>query len=595
MKKIGEQLKDIRLQNNLTQKEFAKLFYLTESAISNYEKGVRVPNFEFIKNVCEKFNLSLDFFMNDNLEESEFTNLIVISKNGKQAIFDQSKSVYLTQYLYDRIILSKSGNHIVVIDKEYRDIKGDMHKKIIYSAVVNNMGKVSEFSDLEFGNYGYFYKDVCPAYSKTTKKIHLVTNEGKILSKGYTNIRPVSTEMRFGLYYGINYSKEKDEIILNIKLLNNKGEELNYKFDTDNIKEFDLENVFPFEIKEFNNLSFLIESMKKESIELIKFAPRNILERSENYYKIMNAIIEDCLDLSDEEKRLKIHFLIGVFTNAIDIYSPYPHEIIPYDFMPNLNFKNKIIESTEKRMLENFYSNKLHFQSDLQVINNIGNIKNLKVIGNYIWEKDGKFYFGNKFFHAMFRNKNIDKGDINENLFLEFEKYVLNFCEVCSSIENKPSIMIFNNFTDHNEITKKSGESYYNIEDTEEINLLNKKPSIYVHSDLDKIEDNELIKNIIEERSNTIPLNDLFIFVCGLEKSNITDIDLFLRVARSRRIYFVLFLEESENHPFYKKCSENVLDLIKNYVNINYICNRSFVEEIIVKGIDGRESVLQIN
>lgn len=169
-------------------------------------------------------------------------------------------------------------------------------------------------------------------------------------------------------------------------------------------------------------------------------------------------------------------------------------------------------------MLEKFYSNKLHFISDLQVIKNIENAKNFKMVGNFVWEKDSKAYFAKNFFHAMFRNKNIDKGDQNKNLFLEFEKYVLNFCDVCSNAENKPSILLFENYIDPNEILNKLGKQYYNILDEKEINLLNERSSVFMHSsDIDKIEDNELIKNIIEQRSNTIPLNDLFIFVCGLE------------------------------------------------------------------------------
>jgi len=491
MKSIGKILKELRINNNLTQKEFAKKFFLTDNTIGNYETGIRTPSVEFLMQVCDEFNITLDYFMERPKIESNPCDLVVSEKNRKFAIYDKKQSIYLTQHIYQEIVLSKFGYHVAINRKKMNVlINGEVHEDmgtIEYSAMIDNFGNVHEYEGIQIGNNGFFdrFGNVV-AYSEKLNKVVLMNANGDILSKGYDGIRRVSAldylELEFGLCYGINFSKEKGERILNIKLLNNKGEELNLNFNTNKIKELDLENVFPFEIKEFKNLSFLIASMKKESIELIKFAPNSILECSENYYKILNAIIEDD-EVSDEEKRLKIHFLIGVFTNAIDIYSPYLHEIIPFDFMPNLNFKNKIIESTEKRMLENFYSNKLHFISDLQVIKNIENIKNLKIFGNYICQKDNKYYFANRFSHVMFRNKNIDKGDVNENLYLEFEKYVLNFCDVFSSIENKPSIMIFNNFTDPNEITKKLGESYYNIEDIEEINLLHKKPTVYIHSD----------------------------------------------------------------------------------------------------------------
>lgn len=211
------------------------------------------------------------------------------------------------------------------------------------SVMIDNFGNVHKYEGMQIGNNGFFDKfGNIPAYSEKLNKVVLMNSSGKILSKGYDRILRVSalefSEFDFGLCYGINFSKEKGERILNIKLLNNKGAELNFNFDTKNIKEVDLENVFPFEIEEFNNLSFLIESTKKESVELIKFAPKSILECSENYYKIMNSIIEDCCDDSDDDKRLKINFLIGVFTKAVQIYCPIPHKTIPCDFMPNLNF-----------------------------------------------------------------------------------------------------------------------------------------------------------------------------------------------------------------------------------------------------------------
>ena len=263
MKSIGELLKELRLKNNLTQKEFAKKFFLTDNTIGNYETGNRTPSIEFLMQVCEEFKISFDYFQSGDRKESKAEDLIVTKKYGKCAIFDKGQSIFLTPHIYQEIVLSKYGYHIAINRKKMNvlingEVREDMGT-IEYSAMIDNFGNVHEYEGIQIGNNGFFdrFGNVV-AYSEKLNKVVLMNANGDILSKGYDRVRRVSSpdflELEFGLCYGINFSKEKDERILNIKLLNNKGEELNLDFNTKNIKEFDLENVFPFEIKEFKTV-----------------------------------------------------------------------------------------------------------------------------------------------------------------------------------------------------------------------------------------------------------------------------------------------------------------------------------------------------
>lgn len=59
---IGNKLKELRKSKNLTQKAFAKRFFVKENTISNYEKGIRNPSVEFLTQVCKEFGLTLDYF-----------------------------------------------------------------------------------------------------------------------------------------------------------------------------------------------------------------------------------------------------------------------------------------------------------------------------------------------------------------------------------------------------------------------------------------------------------------------------------------------------------------------------------------------------
>lgn len=60
---IGSRIKQLRLENNLTQKQFASLFALYDSTISQYENGKRVPEYEIIIKIADNFNVSVDWLL----------------------------------------------------------------------------------------------------------------------------------------------------------------------------------------------------------------------------------------------------------------------------------------------------------------------------------------------------------------------------------------------------------------------------------------------------------------------------------------------------------------------------------------------------
>lgn len=58
---IGSRIKAIREKHNLTMKQFADLFNLSESVISLYESGKRYPSHDIILKISKNFSISLDF------------------------------------------------------------------------------------------------------------------------------------------------------------------------------------------------------------------------------------------------------------------------------------------------------------------------------------------------------------------------------------------------------------------------------------------------------------------------------------------------------------------------------------------------------
>ncbi len=69
MNDFAKRLKELRIENNLTQAEVSKRLGLTRNAFSNYESGIRQPSYETLKEICKFFNVSADYLLGLNDKE----------------------------------------------------------------------------------------------------------------------------------------------------------------------------------------------------------------------------------------------------------------------------------------------------------------------------------------------------------------------------------------------------------------------------------------------------------------------------------------------------------------------------------------------
>jgi transcriptional regulator with XRE-family HTH domain len=63
MKTIGSRLKDVRLDARLTQKELAKIVGLTPGSIGAMENDLYTPNFDVLRALKQKLNVSYDYLI----------------------------------------------------------------------------------------------------------------------------------------------------------------------------------------------------------------------------------------------------------------------------------------------------------------------------------------------------------------------------------------------------------------------------------------------------------------------------------------------------------------------------------------------------
>ena len=74
MEKVGQFIKEIRIKNDLTQKEFADKFGVTYQAVSKWENGKNLPDINILKDICSEYNISLDEVLSGDIKEKKDSN-----------------------------------------------------------------------------------------------------------------------------------------------------------------------------------------------------------------------------------------------------------------------------------------------------------------------------------------------------------------------------------------------------------------------------------------------------------------------------------------------------------------------------------------
>ena len=63
MQYFGEKLRELRLENGLTQQQLANKIGLVKGSISAYEQSTKYPSIEVLIKLCTFFNVSADYLL----------------------------------------------------------------------------------------------------------------------------------------------------------------------------------------------------------------------------------------------------------------------------------------------------------------------------------------------------------------------------------------------------------------------------------------------------------------------------------------------------------------------------------------------------
>lgn len=75
MKNIGNNIKQLRQQKKMTQKQVAKRLDVSYQAISKWENNTNAPDIALLPEIAELFGVSIDVLFSDNIMERSGSHL----------------------------------------------------------------------------------------------------------------------------------------------------------------------------------------------------------------------------------------------------------------------------------------------------------------------------------------------------------------------------------------------------------------------------------------------------------------------------------------------------------------------------------------
>ena len=161
---LGTRIKEIRKNNELTQKEFGDVLLHTKSTVSKWENNIASPDISTLKKISNKFNVDLNVLLNDDkqLERTpkKKTNVIFewdkVSYTGFKNLEFNKAFIYSYRFLWISLIIAGAALFIPMFIA--RDSYGRTELKylliglslIMLSMLLFSIGRFLLFKDRDY-------------------------------------------------------------------------------------------------------------------------------------------------------------------------------------------------------------------------------------------------------------------------------------------------------------------------------------------------------------------------------------------------------------------------------------------------------------
>ena len=106
---IGHTIAELRKSTGMTQKEFSKIFGLSESSIAHYEQGITIPGADILLKYADYFDVNIDYLFGRcrcNIKYSDLNAVLANNMTISYMVNTISKmSSKKKNYLYETILL----------------------------------------------------------------------------------------------------------------------------------------------------------------------------------------------------------------------------------------------------------------------------------------------------------------------------------------------------------------------------------------------------------------------------------------------------------------------------------------------------------
>lgn len=223
--KIGKLIYEMRVKNNLTQKELADKLMITSQAISKWENGRGIPDVEMLQRLSELFKININELLNGEIEKEKKIStkkffliipiilviiilLIILFRNNNNDFKITKLSSNDDNFLIKGIIAYNENKKSIYISKveydnfedkeEYKDLEcilyevdGDILKKISQCGNIKNKNQTEKtqtstltelLKDIEFNVDNYNCSCGMLVCNKLYLKINVINSDNKTIT-----------------------------------------------------------------------------------------------------------------------------------------------------------------------------------------------------------------------------------------------------------------------------------------------------------------------------------------------------------------------------------------------------------------------------
>ena len=115
---LHEKIRELRLNNNISQKKLADAIGVAQSSINYWEKGQRTPSVDAAQRLADYFNITLD-------ELYDINDISVASNKSKKGVFDKFLDILKSDYEDDEYV---EYDDIVDKESEFKTLQKEFFK-----------------------------------------------------------------------------------------------------------------------------------------------------------------------------------------------------------------------------------------------------------------------------------------------------------------------------------------------------------------------------------------------------------------------------------------------------------------------------------